>query len=96
MKKVLEKLIAKIFPIIFERISKWSDIDAMIGAGEISYFFNSPEYDQEKLIWKDGKWQETDNLIRMLIGLDVDLHEVEMDVIHKVTPEVDTSPYVRI
>ena len=57
---------------------------------------NEKEQWVRELIWKNGKWQETDNLIRMLIGLDVDLHEVEMDVIHKVTPEVDTSPYVRI
>ena len=57
---------------------------------------NEKEQWVRELVWNDEKWIQTDNLIRMLIGLDVDLHEVEMDVIHKVTPEVDTSPYVRI
>ena len=56
---------------------------------------NDKEQWVRELIWKDGKWVETDNLIRMLIGLDVDLHEVEIDLIHKVKPEVDTSPYMR-
>ena len=56
---------------------------------------NDKEQWVRELIWNDKKWLETDNLIRMLIGLDVDLHEVEKDVIHKVTPEVDTSPYLK-
>ena len=39
-------------PIILDRISKWSDIKTMAEAGELAYFFKTPEYDKEGLIWK--------------------------------------------
>ncbi|MEI6843349.1 MAG: glutamate--tRNA ligase [bacterium] len=42
----------KIYPIIFDRISKWGDIDLLVGAGELSYFFEAPEYDEKQLGWK--------------------------------------------
>lgn len=43
----------KLVPTIFERISKWSDIKELAGAGELDLFFASPEYDKSKLIFKD-------------------------------------------
>ena len=43
----------KIFPIIFDRISKWSDIDTLVGAGELDYYFAKPEYEVQSLLWKD-------------------------------------------
>lgn len=45
----------KLIPVIFERISKWSDIQTMIGAGELDCFSKSkkPEYSKEKLIYKN-------------------------------------------
>jgi glutamyl/glutaminyl-tRNA synthetase len=43
----------KIIPIIVERISKWSDIKEMLGAGELDFFFQAPEYDKNKLIYKN-------------------------------------------
>ena len=55
---------------------------------------NEKEQWVRELIWKNGKWQETDNLIRMLIGLDIDLDEVEKGVINQVSPDVDTSPFI--
>ncbi|MEK9181889.1 MAG: glutamate--tRNA ligase [Patescibacteria group bacterium] len=39
----------KIIPIIFERISKWSDVRIMVEAGELDFFFKQPEYAKEKL-----------------------------------------------
>jgi len=43
----------KIIPIIVERISKWSDIKEMLGAGELDFFFQAPEYNKSKLIYKN-------------------------------------------
>lgn len=46
----------KILNVLRERIEKFSDIKDMSGAGELSYFFEVPEYEAEKLAWKeDGK-----------------------------------------
>ena len=44
-----EKISKKAYPIIFDHISKWSDIDEMVGAGELSYFFESPKYESSLL-----------------------------------------------
>ncbi len=43
----------KIIPIISERMNVFSDIDKMIEENEIQYFFSQPEYETEKLLWKD-------------------------------------------
>ncbi len=45
-------LIKKLTPIVIDRISKWSDIDKMIGEGELAYFFEKPSYDTSLLSWK--------------------------------------------
>ncbi|MES3031917.1 MAG: glutamate--tRNA ligase family protein [Patescibacteria group bacterium] len=42
----------KLVPIIFERISKWSDVKTMAMAGELGFFFKAPEINKEKLIYK--------------------------------------------
>ena len=62
--KILEKFpeekinnkdfISKITPTIFDHISKWSDIDIMSGAGELDYYFYSPEINPTLLLW-NGK-----------------------------------------
>lgn len=44
------KLTEKIIPLIFERISKWGDIDTLLKAGEFVYFFERPKYQKELLI----------------------------------------------
>lgn len=56
---------------------------------------NEKEQWVRELIWRDEKWIKTDNLIGMLIGLDIDFDEVEKAVINQVSPEVDTSPFIR-
>lgn len=45
-------LLKKISKIVFEHISKWGDIDDMVREGELSFYFNSPEYDTSLLSWK--------------------------------------------
>ncbi|MDP1760242.1 MAG: glutamate--tRNA ligase [Candidatus Woesebacteria bacterium] len=43
----------KLIPVIVERISKFGDIKNMISAGELDFFYKSPEYSKEKLIYKN-------------------------------------------
>ena len=42
----------KLVPIIFERISKWGDVRVLAGAGELDFFFKSPVFPKEKLLYK--------------------------------------------
>jgi glutamyl/glutaminyl-tRNA synthetase len=44
-----KEFMGKLFPIIFDRISKWSDIDTIIGEGELNYFFEEPKYETSQL-----------------------------------------------
>jgi len=44
--------IEKIIPIISERISKFGDIKEMIEKGELDFFYKTPKYEKEKLIFK--------------------------------------------
>ncbi len=49
----------KISPIIFDRISKWGDIPELARGGELTYFFETPEYDTTLLAWKDSPLAES-------------------------------------
>jgi glutamyl-tRNA synthetase len=49
----------RIVPIIIERINKFSDIKDMSDRGELKYFFQAPEYDKEKITWKDSNEDDT-------------------------------------
>jgi len=54
------EMLEKIKPIIFEKISKISDIDIMIKDGELDYFVDDPKYhDPEKIIWKKSNKETT-------------------------------------
>lgn len=48
-----DAFMSKLYPIIFDRISKWGDIDVLINDGELSYFFSKPVYEPTLLAWKD-------------------------------------------
>jgi glutamyl/glutaminyl-tRNA synthetase len=49
----------KIVELVFERINVLSDIDQLIGEGELDYFFESPEIDKDKLVWKKSTAEQT-------------------------------------
>src|SRR3989344_4969184 len=58
-KEILERLPdslknPKLAPVIFERISKWSDITQMVERGELDFFFKPPYIDKTKLIYKNA------------------------------------------
>lgn len=43
----------KLVPVILERINKWGDVKDMAERGELDFFFNTPKYEKEKLIYKN-------------------------------------------
>lgn len=47
-----EELLAKITPVIVERISAFGEIKKLIDDGEVAYFFNRPIIDESLLVWK--------------------------------------------
>lgn len=40
-------------PLIFERISKWSDVKEMVEKKELDFFFAAPQVEEAKLVFKD-------------------------------------------
>ena len=48
-----------LFDVLVERIEILSDIDRLIEEGEVDYFFNEPDIDPEKLVWKTSTKEET-------------------------------------
>jgi len=59
-----ELQIKKIVPIIAERISKFGDIKMMIESGELDFFYKEPEYEKEKLIYKNTEPAKIVNNLR--------------------------------
>ena len=49
-----ELQINKLIPLIVERISKGSDVKTMVDAGELTFFYEEPKYEKEKLIYKNS------------------------------------------
>lgn len=47
-----DNYIKKLSPIIIDHISKWGDVDTMVGAGDLDYFFHSPDVEKSLLSWK--------------------------------------------
>ncbi len=56
-----------IIPIIFDRISKWSDVDTMIQNAEIDFFAKEPSIDSSKLSYKDIEISETKKSLESVI-----------------------------
>jgi len=54
-----DSMLRRVMPTILERINKWSDIEEMAKAGEWGYFFEAPEVDTKKIIWKDSTPEDT-------------------------------------
>jgi glutamyl-tRNA synthetase len=49
-----EKLV-HIAPLIIERITHFDEVRTMAEAGELSYYFEAPHFDKEKLFWKQER-----------------------------------------
>lgn len=61
-----EKL-ASILSIIIERITNFGAVLTMAESGELTYFFEAPTYDPEKLFWKDE--HDATKLIEKLLSI---------------------------
>jgi len=64
----------KLISIIFDRISKWSEVKKVVEEGELDFAIQAPVYEKEKLIYKNStKEQITENLklaIKVLTNID--------------------------
>lgn len=63
-----EFFMKKIYPIIFDRISKFGDIKNMIGEGELSYFFQDPNISLSSLCWKDETKDEAKKHLEWILN----------------------------
>lgn len=54
-----ESFVAKLTSIITERLEKWSDLSTMAEAGEFDYYFSTPSYEADKLVWKTETKENT-------------------------------------
>lgn len=73
--------LSRLYPIIFDRISKWGDIDALGREGELSYFFSDPVFDLQLLLWKDESREEAHEYIAYV-----------RDAIEQASPAVFENP----
>lgn len=80
-----ELKIKKIIPIVAERISKFSDIKDMVDNKELDFFYKKPEYEKEKLIFKNSTAEKTLN----------NLGEV-LDVFEKTNEEDFTKENIKV
>ena len=75
-KNILERLPEdlrnkKLVPLVFERISKWSDVEAMVGKGELDFFKSAPEIQKEKIVFKNIPFEKIkENLMQTIEELE--------------------------
>ena len=79
-----EKVSEKVYPLIFDRISKWSDIDIMVGAGELDYYFTSPIYETSLLLWKGESQDEAKKHLELVVQTIKNSSEEEFSSVEKV------------
>ncbi|MCM2339174.1 MAG: glutamate--tRNA ligase [Burkholderiales bacterium] len=61
----------KIISIVRERVSKWSDINDMLEKGELDFFYKEPEYEKEKLIYKNSSLEKvSENISKAIFELE--------------------------
>lgn len=64
-----EKFMSKIYPIIFDRISKWGDIYKLVQDEELQYFFSKPGYANEMLSWKGANLLDSKKHLEYISGV---------------------------
>lgn len=53
-----DEVFSRILPIIRERIETYHDVDIMIQQGDITYYFKTPTYDVQELVWKENTLED--------------------------------------
>jgi glutamyl-tRNA synthetase len=71
--------IEKLIPVIVERISKFGDIKTMIESGELEFFHKKPEYNKDKLTFKNTSVDKTIKNLESAIDTFAKLEEVDFD-----------------
>ena len=57
----------KLIPLIFERISKWGDVNGIVDRGELDFFFQKPKYPKEKLIFQNSSPEKISENLKLAI-----------------------------
>lgn len=70
-----EDILKKLIPVIFERISKWGDVRDMAQRGELDFFFKQPEYEKEKLSYKNISLEKISNNLKQVKKILEDINE---------------------
>ncbi len=70
-------IVSKLVPVIFDRISKWSDVRTMAEKGELDFFFKEPILDKAKLIFKDSTPEQTIGNIKLAIKAMTDVDDLD-------------------
>jgi glutamyl/glutaminyl-tRNA synthetase len=65
----------KLVPVILERISKWSDVKDMADRGELDLFFQAPNIEKEKLIYKNTTLEKITQNLKLAINTLSELDE---------------------
>ena len=65
-------------PILLERIGHFGEIKEMVAQGELAYYFIQPEYEKEKLFWKDER--DSAKLIERLVRVSDTLSALPSEV----------------
>ena len=65
----------KLVPMIFERISKWSDVKTLVDAGEFDFISGVPEFPKEKLLYKNCSPEKIKDNLRLAIDALQNLNE---------------------
>lgn len=72
--------ILKLIPVIIERISKFGDIKTMLDNSELDFFYKKPNYNKEKLIYKNSNWEV---ILNNLMNVVDKLNQVEINAFNK-------------
>jgi glutamyl-tRNA synthetase len=67
-KKTDDEFLKRISPQITERISNLNEIKENILAGDLDYYFNTPDYDPRVLIWKETGKEKTVSHLQFVLG----------------------------
>ena len=79
-----KNILEKICPVIFDRISKWSDIDVLVEQGELDYYFEKPKFEKQMLVWKDSSLEEAREHLKWVWNKLNSTEESEFDSIEKI------------
>jgi len=85
--------VGKLIPIITERISKWNDVKEMVQRGELDFFYKQPEYEKEKLIYKNCPIEKiSKNISSVIIELEkIEEKDFKLEKIKEVLMQIANS-----